>query len=107
MIRNKTQEIQKGKEECGLLCPNTKELIHSKNFILLKVLLCLVFIPTLIQLFDTQNLMQSVVNVCVFVIISAVFSLKIAHKQFSNYKILYKAITKNTPIILNSAIEYC
>lgn len=101
---NKAQEIQEGKEECGLLCPNSKELLHSKNFMFFKILLCLVFVWTLIQLFEAQNLMQSVVNVCVLIIISAVFSLKITYKQFLNHKILYKAITKNTPIIVQAIL---
>ena len=99
------QELQQeSKEERDLLRSNTKELLYSKNFMLFKVLLCLVFIWTLIELFDAQNLMQSVVNVCVLMIISAVFSLKIAYKQFSNHKILFKAITKNTPIIVQSTL---
>ena len=104
MNMNKAQEIQESKEERGLLRSNTRELLYSKNFMLFKVLLCLIFVWTLIQLFDAQDLTQSVVNVCVLMIISAVFSLKIAHKQFSNHKILFKAITKNTPIIVQSTL---
>ena len=104
MNMNKAQKIQENKEEYGLLNSNTKGLLYSKNFMLFKVLLCLIFVWTLIQLFDAQDLMQSVVNVCILTIISAVFSLKIAHKQFSNHKILYKAITKNTPIIVQSTL---
>ena len=95
MIRKKRQEIQGDKEECSLLRPNTRELLYSKDFTFFKVLLCLVFVWTLIQLFDAQSLMQSVVNVCILIIISAVFSLKIMLKQFSNHKTLYKAITQS------------